>query len=203
MIQKIDYAIAGLVGFFAGMFAIPTLVNLGFRDAVMLLAIPWIAAGIFVFGIWVSALLARKISFFAQFGKFAAVGVLNTVIDFGVLNLLSSAAGITTGLIVGGVNVPGFLVAVANSYFWNKLWVFKNKEKLFSDLPQFLAVTVGGLIVNSILVAGITTYISAPFGIMPTTWLNLAKAIATAFTLVWNFTGYKFLVFRQKTAVNA
>jgi putative flippase GtrA len=55
-----------------------------------------------------------------QFGKFLAVGTLNTGIDFGTLNLLSWLTGIYGGVRLAPVNVPGVLLALANSYLLNK-----------------------------------------------------------------------------------
>jgi putative flippase GtrA len=44
-----------------------------------------------------------------QFGKFLAVGTLNTGIDFGTLNLLSWLTGIYGGVQLAPINVPGVL----------------------------------------------------------------------------------------------
>lgn len=196
--SKTDYAIGGLIGFFAGIFAIPTLYNLGLTDAVMLLAVPW-TGGIAGFsGIWTVYFFARKIPTLEQFGRFFAVGALNTVIDFGILNLLSRATGIAAGLFLGGVNVPGFLVAVVNSYFWNKLWVFKEgRENLLAAFPKFFAVTLMGLLVNSGIVIAFTTYVAPSAGLPPNIALNIGKLMATVISLAVNFLGYKFFVFQK------
>ena len=204
MITKKDYAIVALVGFFTGVFAVPTLVNLDIRSYMVLIALPAVAAALFVVGLAAGKILSRIAPFFSQFSKFAAVGFLNTAIDFGVLNILSIATGVTEGFKIGGVNVPGFIVAVFNGYFWNQLWVFQARNKsegLFHDFPKFLAITVGGLLINSGIVVLITTYV-APFdGVTKEMWLNLAKFAATAISMVWNFLGYKLIVFRKQDGV--
>lgn len=200
MLSKTDYAIAALVGFLVGVFAIPTFYNLGIREPVFLLILPLIVPPLWVFGVWLGGFLSRWLGFMAQFGKFAAVGFLNTAIDFGVLNLLSAATGITAGFIIGGVNVPGFTLAIFNSYFWNKLWVFRDREEknIFADLPKFLLITFIGLIVNSGIVVFGTTYAVPANGYAANVWLNLVKVGATVFSLIWNFIGYKFLVFNTR-----
>lgn len=203
MIRKIDYAIALLVGFFAGIAAVPTAYAIGVRSGPMLLALPWIGAIGIVFGIWLGGFLSRWMPIFSQLSKFAAVGILNTAIDFGVLNLLSLASGITTGFIIGGVNVPGFGIAVVNSYFWNKLWVFQNRdrgESVLRDFPSFFVVTLISVAINSGLVIFLTTYAPLLSGLAASRRLNLAKAVATIVTLVWNFLGYKLFVFRPTTS---
>ena len=202
MITKTDYLIGALVGFLSGIAAIPTAFNLGAHSALKLLALPWVGAAAFIAGIWIASVLARRMQFFVQFSKFIAVGFLNTAIDFGMLNLLSRVSGVSAGLILGGVNIPGFVVAVSNSYFWNKFWVFENKNggKLFGDLPKFLAVTIIGILINSGIIILLTTYITPFFGMSKTLWLNIAKVGATVITLIWNFTGYKLFVFHPSPA---
>ncbi len=86
-----------------------------------------------------------------QLAKFAAVGILNTAINFGVLNLASLLTGITAGLAIGGLNIPATIVAAANSYAWNKLWVFKKEEpkKSWRDIIPFAVVTTVGALITS------------------------------------------------------
>lgn len=198
--KKIDYALAGLIGFFAGIFAIPVMYNIGNRNPFVLLALPWIVAICAVLGMFIAGLLGKKFPFFVQFAKFAVVGVLNTAIDFGTLNIISIITGVTGGLIVGGVNVPGVALALINAYFWNKFWVFSHRDNkgALNDLPKFLLVSGIGIIVNSGIVILATSY-PVTF-VNAETWLNIAKLAATVFSLVWNFLGYKFIVFKSSDA---
>lgn len=198
MLGKQDYLIAALVGFLTGVFAVPTSINLGVRSRLILMLLPLAVALLFALGVWLAGFLSRWLSFFAQLSKFAAVGFLNTSIDFGILNLLSAATGVTSGFVVGGVNVPGFSAAVINSYLWNKFWVFRGREQVLRDFPKFFAVSFAGLLLNSGIIIFMTTYVPAAFGIGNAAWLNFAKVLATALVLVWNFLGYKFLVFRSQ-----
>ena len=201
-----DYLIAALIGFLSGTFFIPALLNVGLREyAYMFLALPWIFAPLFAGGLWVAQYFSRWITFLRQFGKFAAVGFLNTAIDFGTLNALSMFTGITGGLVIGGVNVPGFTLAVLNAYLWNKFWVFGAAHQtggVFNDFPKFLVVSGTGLLVNSGMVIFLTTFVSVSF-LSPALWLNISKVMATVFSLVWNFTGYKFIVFREASVVSS
>lgn len=134
-----------------------------------------------------------------QASRFILIGLMNTAIDFAVLNLLMYLTGIYQGKGIIGLNVVSFAVAVTNSYFWNKRWTFKDRDKkgMAEEFAQFLGVTLVGLAVNSSVVYLITTYILPVFGIGPQLWVNLAKAAATGFSLIWNFAGYKFLVFKK------
>ncbi len=201
MNHSMDYFIAGLVGFFAGIFAIPILINIGLGAWFLLFAAPWAGACLIIAVVLAGRVAGRWISVLAQFSRFASIGFLNTAIDFGILNLLSMISGVTAGVIVGGVNLPGFSIAVLNSYTWNKLWVFKDTppgERFFHDFPKFLAVTGIGVLINSGVVIILTTYAAPLAAIAPELRLNIAKIIATMVTLLWNFTGYKLVVFRAR-----
>lgn len=199
-ITKKDYLIGALVGVLTGVFAIPTLFNIGLRQPVVFALLPFLIAALWAFGVWLGGFLSKWLPFFAQFGKYATVGFFNTAIDFGVLNVLSILSGVTAGFVIGGVNVPGFSLAVFNSYLWNKSWVFKSGQKgnFFHNLPLFILVNLIGLLLNSGLIILLTTYNSGFRGLAPGTWLNIAKVIATAISFLWNFIGFKFIVFRAK-----
>ncbi len=207
MFTKIDYAIGGLIGFFVGIFAIPTLINLDLHTKIaaqfsipvglFLSLMPWIMAIIYFIFIWIGEWLSKKMPIFIQLTKFGAVGVLNTVIDFGVLNIISLITGVTGGLVIGGVNIPGVALALTNAYFLNKFWVFKHRDNkgALHDLPTFLLVSGLGIVINSSIVIFATSYPVVSFDAK--TWLNIAKLCATVFSFMWNFLGYKFIVFKS------
>lgn len=202
LITTRDYRIAAIVGLLTGIFAIPTFANVGLGGTATYLALVIGIPVLWVFGVWLGGFLSRWLPFMAQFGKFATTGFLSAAIDFAALNTLSRLSGITAGLIIGGVNVPGFGLAVFNSYLWNRLWVFKQVpgEGVFHDFPKFLAVTIFGLFLNSAIVIAVTTYVGPQFGFGAEAWLNLSKVFANALVLIWNFIGYKFVVFGARPA---
>lgn len=86
-----------------------------------------------------------------QFLKFAVVGVLNTLISYGVY-----AVGIFMGLQYLIANAAGFFVSVLNAYFWSDRFVFK-KEKgetrkpLQTLLKTYIAYGITGLFLASFL----------------------------------------------------
>jgi len=133
-----------------------------------------------------------------QFSRFIVIGFMNTAFDFAILNLLMWWTGIYSGIYIILLNIISFSIAVINSYLWNKYWTFKDKDGTgIKEFSQFISVTLIGLAINSSIVFGVTTYISPIFGISPELWANLAKAAATGFSLIWNFTGYKLFVFKK------
>ena len=133
-----------------------------------------------------------------QFIKFAIIGVLNTAIDFGIFNLLMWGFDIYKGSWMFLFNVISFSAAASNSYFFNKYWTFGELSKIkASQFFKFFIVSVGGALINSAIVFGVTTFISPQFGLGKELWANLAKLIATLVAWVWNFTMYKFVVFKK------
>jgi putative flippase GtrA len=143
--------------------------------------------------------LVKKYPFIRQFVPFIIIGLINTVIDFSILNIESYLTGITEGSYMFLLNAVSFSVATTNSYFMNKKWSFqdvssKGTGKKFS---QFLLISVIGMLINSSIVYTITTFVSPVLGLSSSLWMNLAKAGATGISLIWNFLGYKFLVFKK------
>lgn len=199
--RKIDFFVAAIAGFFTALFVLPVVKNTGISVPGYLL--PVLVPVLWIIGLALGRILLRRLSFIYQFAKFVVVGFLNTSIDFGILNLLSIYTGITSGFFIGGVNVPGFILASMNSYFWNKFWVFRKEKKEgektnYSDFLTFAGVTLVAVLLNGGIVILITTFVNPLFGLSPERWLNIAKVFATAFSLIFNFVGYKFLVFRSK-----
>ncbi|MFH0803666.1 MAG: GtrA family protein [Candidatus Tagabacteria bacterium] len=207
--KKKDFLMAGLAGFFTALFLFPTFKNariaqIGYIYVGLIIGLPllWMLALI------VGRFLNRWLSWIYQFVKFCIIGLLNAALDFGVLNLLSLYTGLTSGFIIGGVNLPGFIVAATNSYFWNKFWVFApaseslagkgEKKTNYGDVITFIPVVVSGAVINSAIVIFISTYVHPLFGLSASQWLNISKLVASAIALVWNFIGFRLFVFKSK-----
>lgn len=167
-----------------------------FRPAI-LIAVPLIFLGSF----WIASLLSviPKLSILKQVGKFGMVGVLNTSIDFGIFNFLITTTGIVVGASLAFLNIISFSFAVVNSFFWNRLWVFEDRrhELHLNEFFSFLVVSIIAVGLNSAIVLTLSTFVPPFFGFDQKTWINIAKVFATLFSLVWNFLGYKFIVFKK------
>lgn len=134
-----------------------------------------------------------------QLLRFAIIGGINTLVDFAILNALSWVTGIYSGDGIIILNIISFTVAVVNSYFLNKRWAFQDPSGGAGSrkFTLFLAVSVIGAMINTATVRIITTNVDPVLGLAPELWLNAAKAAATGLSLIWNFVGYKFWVFRK------
>lgn len=64
-----------------------------------------------------------------QLLRFTAIGAINTALDFIVLNFLIAQYHIAVGAGVGFVNIPGFTLAVIQSYVWNRYWAFGDSQE--------------------------------------------------------------------------
>ncbi len=73
--------------------------------------------------------LLKKYPVIQQFSKFVVIGVVNTGVDFLVLNLEMFMAGISKGPYMLVQNAISFSIATINSYFFNKYWTFQDASK--------------------------------------------------------------------------
>ncbi len=201
--KKSDLIIGLVVGFLIGLFAIPIAKNVDLFQkipspyALLLVVLP-IASAV---GVAIAGLIGRRIPLIWQVAKFGLIGVLNTVIDFGVLNILIFATGFDKGLPLASLNVVSFSVAVTNSYLWNKKWVFEgNGKKTRAEFMEFAVISVIAAVVSSVIVGSVTEYVAPPGGLSSEQWANVAKILAVIFSFTWNFLGYKFVVFRRPVA---
>lgn len=150
-------------------------------------------------GVYIGYILSKIVGIFFQLAKFGAVGAANFAVDFGVLNLLIFTTGLASGWYFTLFKSISFIVAVTNSFFWNKMWTFKKKDQKEAgkEFFQFLLVSVIGLLINAGVASFIVNVIGPMGSIEIKTWANIATAVASIVVLTWNFLGYKFIVFKK------
>jgi len=143
--------------------------------------------------------LTEKFPIIKQLVRFVVVGVINTGIDFLILNILMFSTKITSGSGMITQNAISFGLATINSYYLNKAWTFGDKDKKKGGIKfaQFLTVSLIGIVINTVIVYSFTTSLEPMFGVSPQIWANVGKILATGISLVWNFLGYKFIVFKK------
>lgn len=117
-----------------------------------------------------------------RFGKFATVGAIGAVVDFGVLNLLILVFGFSKFW----ANTCSFSAAVLSNFVWNRLWTFpeSREQGLLPQMIQFALVSVGGYTLNQIIFLGLDSMV---FHVWGTLGYNIAKAIAILVVLFWNY----------------
>lgn len=133
-----------------------------------------------------------------QFLTFVFVGLINTLIDFGILNLLMFLTGIYTGPLYAFFKGISFFVAVTNSYFLNKRWTFKvGKEFVLKEFLKFLTISCFTLFLN-VFVAYYLNSREPLFGLSIKIWANLSAVGATVITTFINFFAYRYLFLKKK-----
>jgi putative flippase GtrA/GT2 family glycosyltransferase len=139
-----------------------------------------------------------------RFAKFASVGVANTLIDIGVLNLLLWLFPTTSQLTLMQYNATAVLCGACNSFFWNKYWTFhKAKNKIHGkEIRDFLLVTWMTIFVNTFLLLSLSHFypgMATSLGWQST----LLKVLSIGGTFLLSFLGMQFLVFRDRHEAEA
>jgi putative flippase GtrA len=149
--------------------------------------------------LWIAYLIGRKLLFVFQLAKFMLIGVLATIIDLGILGFLIWVTGITGGLAYSIFKGISFLVATVSKYWGDKVWAFEKKETtgVGKEFIKFFLVTLGGLLINVGTASLVVNVIGSQFGFSAELWANIGGIIAAFATVLWNFVGYKFLVFKK------
>ncbi|MFH0969273.1 MAG: GtrA family protein [Patescibacteria group bacterium] len=203
-LTKKDYLLISFIGVSFALFSLPIINNIklpflkaNFLTAIILMVFFLVFANI---ALWIAGAIGKKLSVVFQFAKFAAVGAFNSFLDWGVLNLLIAITGFASGFAYSGFKGTSFVVASISSYFWNKYWTFGAKNDSSANTQEagkFFGVTIIGFFINIALASVIVNVIGPQAGLSPERWANVGALAATLISLLWNFIGYKFFVFKK------
>jgi len=196
--RKTDVIISIVIGFLIGVFFFIIIKNIEIEIPytwLLLIVFPPLA----LLGMFVVSFLGRKFLIIYQAGKFMLVGALNTFIDLGILNILIWFSGIVAGPWYSVFKGISFLVATTNSYFWNKHWTFRKRERIFApgEFSKFLVVTIIGFSINVGIASVVVNIIGPQFGLGAKMWANVGAFTAVLVAWIWNFFGSKFIVFKK------
>ena len=150
-------------------------------------------------GLYVCYLIGKKILFIFQIAKFFLIGVLTTLFDLGIMNILIWIFGIFTGWSYNLFKAISFLCATIAKYWANKFLAFENKdgENMKKEFTKFLSITVVSFFINIGVASFIVNTIKPQFGLNEIIWANVGAIIASIIGSLWNFIGYKFIVFKK------
>lgn len=126
-------------------------------------------------------------NFMIQFGRSIVVGAFSTVIDVGILYVLTEHFKlyyITSATI-------SFTAGVASNYAISIFWVFsKNKIKnRWVDFGVYTLLSLIGLFLNNGLLYAFTEYLGI--------YYLVSKLIATLIVFIWNFLSRKLILYRK------
>ena len=197
--KKIDIVLALATGEVAAWFFYGILRNLGIEIPFLVWILAILLPILALIGIWIAFILGKKLLWIFQAAKFFLVGVVATLVDLGVLNILIWFSGIATGLFFSIFKGISFIVATCSKYLGDKFWAFEKMEKvgMGKEFSQFFAVTLIGLAINVGAASLIVNVAGPQFGLTEKLWANIGAILAAFVSAIWNFIGYKFIVFKK------
>lgn len=121
-----------------------------------------------------------------QILRFAAIGTINTALDFIILNYIAKSFGVTEGFTLGALNMVGFISAMIQSYFWNRAWTFHSFN--ISPIANIIRlIIVGGLGLFALFLV----IIGSIQGAMENYYLFILVVFIVSEILVWYAFGLK------------
>jgi putative flippase GtrA len=128
-----------------------------------------------------------------RFLRFAVVGVIGAIVDFGMMNLLTQK--LSMSLVVAGT--ISFISAITSNFIWNRYWTYPESRSrpIAKQLAMFFAVNIAGMAIRlPILHFAEPPILSIFNGLhlnIPLTTAFLAKnftlALAVGIVMLWNF----------------
>jgi putative flippase GtrA len=110
-----------------------------------------------------------------RFGRFLGVGAFATALQYALL-----IAGVElVGADAVSASTAGFAVSAIVNYLLNYHYTFRSNRRHRSAAMRFAAVAATGLVLNSVLMQGLT-------GVMGLHYVA-AQVVTTATVLAWNF----------------
>jgi putative flippase GtrA len=124
-----------------------------------------------------------------ELAKFGIVGAVNTILDFGLANLLYLGFG-WPSLSAKTASVG---VAATSSFFMNRHWTFRHRARtgLRREYTLFFLLNGVGLLIAN----GCILVVERGFGKTGALWFNVAQVAGLALGMVFRFATYKRFVF--------
>lgn len=128
-----------------------------------------------------------------RFLKFSFVGVTGTIVDFGVMNVMS----LVFHLPLLWAQAISFTIAVVNNFLWNRFWTYPDSrsKRAPQQLMQFVLINLVGILVRTPLIAWLNNLIlkalnNAAIRLPVENFVisqNAALAVSILIILFWNF----------------
>lgn len=122
-------------------------------------------------------------------GRFAVVGILNTIVDFMVFIALYYSFGVPALW----ANTTSYSAGILNSFLFNKHWTFSDSSPSNQTLRQFVLFVLlnfVGLTLSNLVVTTLTN-------LMPAV---VAKLIAIFVTFTWSYWSSHRIVFAPRSS---
>jgi putative flippase GtrA len=124
-----------------------------------------------------------------ELAKFGIVGAVNTILDFGLANLLYLGFGWPSL----SAKTASVAVAATSSFFMNRHWTFRHRARtgLRREYGLFFLLNGVGLLIAN----GCILVVERGLGKTGALWFNVAQVAGLALGMVFRFATYKRFVF--------
>lgn len=141
-----------------------------------------------------------------RFFRFAVVGVIGAVIDFGTFNLLTLVFHVPALF----AQIISFTLAVLSNFIWNRYWTYPDSrdKTVQHQLLQFLFVSLIGLIIRTLIFNQLESGLVWLSGqVLPKDFFipytiighNLSLATVVIIIMFWNFFVNRFWTYNDVT----
>jgi len=130
-----------------------------------------------------------------RFLKFAVVGAIGALVDFGSFHVFMSLLGV----LPVWAQVFSFTTAVSSNFIWNRVWTYPDSrsKSILNQLMTFFVVNIVGLGIRTPIFAGLEEPFRRLFGFFKILPIGLVTAdrlgytfalgVAVVVVLFWNF----------------
>ena len=141
-----------------------------------------------------------------RFMRFAMVGVIGAVVDFGVENILHRLFGVNY-VLAGGIS---FISAIMSNFVWNRYWTYPDSRSkpIVRQLGQFFLINLAGLVIRIPILHLLEPIVTNWMHQLPDNLLimapdmmgeNLTLAFAVLVVMFWNFFVNRYITYSDVT----
>ncbi len=145
---------------------------------------------------------------FERFWKFAVVGIIGAVIDYGTYTLLNTTGVLDSfswrtpfGFTLSGLGLAGaiaFALAVTSNFIWNRYWTYPDSRSkpILLQIVTFFLINIVGLVIRIPIIELLTAPIAHTVqSILPSLGEGTARwvgetgswGLAVVIAMFWNF----------------
>jgi len=143
-----------------------------------------------------------------RFLRFAMVGIIGAVVDFGIFNILTGVFKMPAVW----ASILSFIAAVASNFTWNRFWTYPDSrsKRISVQLAEFTIISLIGLAIRTPVFIVLENFFNKIFTSLnfPYTSIvtpefvghNLALACAVILLMFWNFFVNRYWTYRDVAA---
>jgi putative flippase GtrA len=201
-IKKGDIVFSAITGEAVALYAIYLFQGLAEKGGIMAIALYSLSILlpiISIICIWIANIIGQKFVAILQLARFILIGALFAIFDLTILNSLMKYYGITEGAWYVLFVAISFVITTCIKFIADKFWAFDKKEgkAVGFEFSSFFVVTIISLGIQLGVAAYLVDVVGPMFNTTPIMWANIGKIAGICVGFIWNFLGYKFIVFKK------